>query len=108
MWLRVGWSRGVSLSSRSSPALAETSPEQLAAVALSPGGGALHWEALDADLSVPGLLLDAIGRSEAFRERARMAGRVRNRAMAAAEGDASVGDRSAGEAGWSPTSGPRG
>ena len=39
------------------PALSKATPAQLAAVELTPGGGGLHWEHLDADLSVPGLLL---------------------------------------------------
>lgn len=32
--------------------------EQLAAVEIHPGGGGLHWEELDADISVPGLIFD--------------------------------------------------
>lgn len=33
-------------------------PEQLAAVEVLPFGEALHWEELDADISVPGLIFD--------------------------------------------------
>lgn len=39
------------------PELAEASAKQLAAVEVSPGGFALHWEELDAELEVPGLLM---------------------------------------------------
>lgn len=66
------------------PALARATPSQLAAVELSPGGGGLHWEALDVDLSVPGLLLSSIGRAEKLRELARVAGRATSEAKAAA------------------------
>lgn|SRR5690242_15493965 len=66
------------------PALAEASPEQLAAVELSPGGSGLHWESLDVDLSVPGLLLSTLGRSQQLRELARLAGQATSPAKAAA------------------------
>lgn len=66
------------------PALAKATPTQLAAVELSPGGSGLHWEELDADLSVPGLLLSSMGHSEKLRELARLAGRATSPAKAAA------------------------
>ncbi len=66
------------------PALAHATPNQLAAVMLSPGGSGLHWEELDADLSVPGLLLSSIDRSAQVVELARAAGRARSPAKAAA------------------------
>jgi Protein of unknown function (DUF2442) len=66
------------------PALAKATHDQLAEVTLSPGGSGLHWEELDADLSVPGLLLSSIDRSEKLSELARMAGRARSPAKAAA------------------------
>lgn len=69
---------------RAIPALAHASPRDLAAVRLSPGGGALHWDALDADLSVPGLLLASVDRPARLRELARLAGRTRSAAKAAA------------------------
>lgn len=69
---------------KSIPALAKASPQQLAAVELSPRGSGLHWEDLDADLSVPGLLLSTIGRSERLSELGRLAGRARSPAKAAA------------------------
>jgi hypothetical protein len=36
---------------------------QLARVALTPIGDALHWDELDVDISLPGLLQDALGAS---------------------------------------------
>jgi hypothetical protein len=39
-----------------SPRLAHAAPDQLAAVEVESGGEGLHWEELDEDLSVPGLL----------------------------------------------------
>lgn len=66
------------------PALARATVAQLAAVEVSPGGGALHWEALDADLSVPGLLLDSVGRAQRLSELARLAGQTTSRAKATA------------------------
>lgn len=66
------------------PVLAHASPAQLAAVRLSPGGGALHWEELDADVSVPGLLLASVDRPTRLRELSRLAGRTQSTAKAAA------------------------
>lgn len=40
------------------PYLANGTAEQLAAVEVDPGGAGLHWEELDADISVPGLIFD--------------------------------------------------
>jgi hypothetical protein len=36
--------------------LDNATPEQIAAVEIHPGGEGLHWEELDADISVPGLI----------------------------------------------------
>jgi hypothetical protein len=66
------------------PGLAPATPAQLARVTLSPGGSALRWEELDADVSIPGLLLSSIGRDEKLAELARVAGRTRSPAKAAA------------------------
>lgn len=66
------------------PELAKASADVLAAVALTPGGSGLHWEALDVDLSVPGLLLSSVGQSDKVRELARLAGRATSPAKAAA------------------------
>ena len=66
------------------PSLASATPEQLADVELGPGGSGLHWEALDVDLSVPGLLLSSLGRSQKLSELARLAGQVSSPAKATA------------------------
>jgi hypothetical protein len=66
------------------PALARATPEALAEVRLSPGGGALHWARLDVDLSIPGLLLASVERPARLRELARLAGGTRSAAKAAA------------------------
>jgi hypothetical protein len=82
------------------PALATASAAQLSAVVLSPGGSVLHWEALDVDVDIPGLLLSSVDRSERFRELARLAGRSRSRAKAAAS-------RANGAKGGRPRKSPR-
>ena len=69
---------------RAIPALARATADELAAVQLSPGGGALHWKGLDADLSIPGLLLASVERPARLRELARLAGGTRSAAKAAA------------------------
>ncbi len=69
---------------RSIPQLATASPTVLATVEVSPGGSGLHWETLDVDLSVPGLLLSSIGRADKAKELARVAGRATSPAKAAA------------------------
>jgi hypothetical protein len=66
------------------PALADASQEQLEAVEVSPGGSGLHWEELDADLSIGGLLLASVDRSDQLSELARIAGRTKSPAKAAA------------------------
>jgi hypothetical protein len=43
------------------PALQNADALQLAAVVVSPSGRGLHWDAIDVDLDVPGLILEAIG-----------------------------------------------
>lgn len=66
------------------PELAKASAKQLSAVEVSPGGSGLHWEELDADLSVARLVLSALGRSQNLIELARIAGRTKSAAKAAA------------------------
>ena len=55
--------------------------DQLAAVEILGNGYGLHWEALDADISVPGLLAGIFG-TKAYM--ARLAGRTKSPAKAAA------------------------
>jgi hypothetical protein len=69
---------------RAIPYLKGLTPAQLGSVTLSPSGGGLHWDDLDIHLSVPGLLLDALGRAEIVREWARTAGHVKSPARAKA------------------------
>lgn len=69
---------------RAIPALADATAAQLARVELSPGGSALRWDELDADLSVPGLLLASVTRSERLSELARLAGSTSTPAKARA------------------------
>jgi hypothetical protein len=59
-------------------------PEQLARVEVSPSGEALHWEALDADLSVPALLQGIFGTRAWMRELGRAGGRARSKVKAQA------------------------
>jgi Protein of unknown function (DUF2442) len=66
------------------PELSHATSTQLAEVELFPAGDVLHWEALDADLSVPGLLLSSVGRKEKLSEFARIAGKAKSPAKAAA------------------------
>jgi hypothetical protein len=66
------------------PEMAHASPRALAKVEVDPGGDSLHWEELDADLSVPGLLMSSLGRREKLSELARIAGKTKSPAKAAA------------------------
>jgi hypothetical protein len=66
------------------PELSKATAKQLAEVELFPGGDVLHWEELDADLSVPGLLMSSLGRKEKLSELARVAGKAKSPAKAAA------------------------
>lgn len=69
---------------RSVPSLNGATTSQLAEVQLDPSGSGLRWESLDVDLSVPGLLLSAVGVEERLRHLAGLAGRVRSDAKARA------------------------
>ena len=82
--------------------LENATPKQLASVEVEPGGETLHWEELDADISLPGLIARLLKleewaprilgqrRSElkatASRENGRKGGRPRKRAAAADDG----------------------
>lgn len=65
-------------------ALDSATPAQLAAVEVDPSGAALRWSSLDVDLSIPGLLLSALGVDERLRHLASLAGRVSTDAKAKA------------------------
>ena len=66
------------------PSLATASDQELAEVQLDASGGGLHWDAIDVDLSVPGLILSAVEPGERRRHLAGMAGRARSHAKAEA------------------------
>jgi hypothetical protein len=69
---------------RAIPALQSASASELVTVEIDPSGGALRWDDLDVDLSVPSLLLSAVGVDERLRHFASLAGRVRSDAKARA------------------------
>lgn len=64
--------------SGSIPALSHAPPAQLALVELSPSGDGLHWEALNVDLSVPGLLIETLKRSEIATAWAKQVGKIKS------------------------------
>lgn len=66
------------------PGLEKATHKQRAALELSPSGAGVHWDELDADISVPGLLADAIGREASMSALARAGGSVSSDAKAAA------------------------
>lgn len=57
---------------------------QLSEVEILPGGEALHWEELDADLGVPGLVAGVFGSKAWMRELGRAGGSVQSEAKARA------------------------
>lgn len=61
--------------------LEDATEEQLAQAEILGGGYGLHWEALDADLSIPGLLAGLFGTKAHM---ARLAGQAKSPAKAAA------------------------
>jgi len=76
------------------PGLRNTSANQLAAVEVSPSGEGLHWESLDVDLSVPGLLQQVFGTTSWMRQLASHGGRSRSPAkVRAAKSNGAKGGR---------------
>ncbi|MEO9035161.1 MAG: DUF2442 domain-containing protein [Gemmatimonadaceae bacterium] len=57
---------------------------ELKRVELLGAGGILHWESLDADYSVPALILDAVGKTAAQSANAQVGGQATSAAKAAA------------------------
>ena len=83
------------------PSLETATHAQLAKVELWPGGDGLRWEELDADVSVPGLLLSVVGRAQKLSELARLAGQTKSPAKAAASRvNGAKGGRPRKSAGW--------
>ncbi|HEY8768428.1 MAG TPA: DUF2442 domain-containing protein [Dehalococcoidia bacterium] len=76
------------------PWLRNVSANQLASVEVSPSGEGLHWESLDIDLSVPGLLQQIFGTASWMRQLARHGGRSRSPAkVRAARSNGAKGGR---------------
>ena len=66
------------------PALKGASPSDIRSVEVLGRGGGLHWEALDVDLSVPGLVSSVFAGPEWMAELGRVGGRRSSAAKAAA------------------------
>ncbi|HXC25198.1 MAG TPA: DUF2442 domain-containing protein [Gemmatimonadaceae bacterium] len=64
------------------PSIKHATPDQLKVVELTPAGDGLCWDALNVDLSVPGLLLETLGHPSFTSALARVAGRSRSAAKA--------------------------
>ena len=76
------------------PELSHRSSAQLATVKMLPGGIGLRWEALDVDLSVPGLLLASMAPTQRMQELARAAGKTKSAAKShAARANGAKGGR---------------
>jgi hypothetical protein len=80
-----------------SPYLRGMTDDELSAVTVLPGGGGLHWDSGDVDLSVPGLLLvlmDKMHKRQHLSELARAGGRSTSEAkIAAARANGTKGGR---------------
>ncbi len=57
MWVALADGRQLSIPLMYFPRLLNASPEQRSHYELSGGGTGIHWEEIDEDISVPGLLL---------------------------------------------------
>jgi len=66
------------------PNLRRASPQDIRAVEILGQGGGLHWESLDLDISVPGLLSSVFAGPEWLAELGRIGGRKSSAAKAAA------------------------
>ena len=82
----VGLTNGCSFvfPARSLQGLEHASDAELAKVEVLGAGHGLHWEALDADFTVPGLLMGVFGTRTWIAEMARRAGQTTSPAKAAA------------------------
>lgn len=56
MWVDLTDGRTIGVPLAWFPRLLHATPDQRAAVTISPSGRGLHWDELDEDISVPGLL----------------------------------------------------
>jgi hypothetical protein len=84
--LRIELTNGAAISVpvRLIPALKGASPNEVRLVEVLGRGGGLHWEALDVDLSVPGLVSSVFAGPEWMAELGRVGGRRSSAAKAAA------------------------
>jgi hypothetical protein len=84
--LRIELTNGaaISIPVKLIPALKQASPSEVRAVEVLGRGGGLHWEALDVDLSVPGLVSSVFAGPEWMAELGRVGGRRSSAAKAAA------------------------
>jgi len=84
--LRIELTNGaaITLPVRLIPNLRRASPRDIRAVEILGQGGGLHWESLDVDLSVPGLLSSVFPGPEWLAELGRIGGRKSSPAKAAA------------------------
>jgi hypothetical protein len=84
--LRIELTNGaaISLPVKLIPALKGASPNEVRSVEVLGRGGGLHWEALDVDLSVPGLVSSVFAGPEWMAELGRVGGQRSSAAKAAA------------------------
>jgi hypothetical protein len=84
--LRIELSNGASITLpvKLIPDLRRAPPRDVRAVEILGRGGALHWESLDIDLSVPGLLSSVLAGPEWLAELGRIGGRKSSAAKTAA------------------------
>lgn len=84
--LRIELTNGamISIPVKLIPALKRSSPSEVRSVEVLGRGGGLHWEALDVDLSVPGLVSSVFAGPEWMAELGRVGGRRSSAAKAAA------------------------
>jgi len=84
--LRIELTNGaaISIPVKLIPALKRASPNDVRSVEVLGRGGGLHWETLDVDLSVPGLVSSVFAGPEWMAELGRVGGRRSSAAKAAA------------------------
>lgn len=73
MWVRLTDGRQLGVPLSYFPRLAKASPAQRKKYLISGGGVGLHWDDLDEDISVPGLLAGVVDRSAESRKREKKA-----------------------------------
>jgi uncharacterized protein DUF2442 len=84
--LRIGLTNGaeITIPVKLIPALKGASPNEVRSVEVLGRGGGLHWETLDVDLSVPGLVSSVFAGPKWMAELGRVGGRRSSAAKAAA------------------------